>query len=447
MNIVDFEKTKDKIAVTEDAKNEKRLEMMNMYNNLVKNQEFLDILMIQMGKDIEEKFPGVEFRLISRIKTEKSFSDKLENDLIGLVDKKKIEDVKIYDTIALSIIIESVPDDIKANDPSFDSHMAELIRMRKDTHTNLKLHNAQIEEYKRRIEELKAKKQQKLSWKESNDKKIQELETLEDDIYGILDHLNKISNGLKSAVNDMDEQISHIEQDIKNMKSIISRTKDRYAREDNECNHALADFIIRNLVKFDNVKTLNLTEIPKRLKQKENYDGYRAIHNCYSTQMRVRTDDDKEENFHFICEIQGKSIDAFHVADRGKAARYHTNQAQEPGKICKRKKLPNILDVNTPEEIEKFKQEVEKNVPRFRVYTHSNYVDNEESGVRKSPEVYKLTLKECFMLYYANQLLGNEKLKIESKRDELKNLVESKKLPDDDYRLYRNYNYVDLLEK
>ena len=102
---LDFGKTKDKISIIENAKDEKRTQMRNLYSSLTKNQEFLDLLMIQIGKDIEEKFPGVKFRLISRIKTENSFSDKLENDLVGLVDKKRIEEVKIYDVIALSIII------------------------------------------------------------------------------------------------------------------------------------------------------------------------------------------------------------------------------------------------------------------------------------------------------------------------------------------------------
>ena len=81
---VDFSSTIGKITNIEKAKNKKRNEMKKMYNSLVNNQEMLDILMLQLGKNIEKKFPGLEFRLISRIKTEKSFYNKLENDLSNL---------------------------------------------------------------------------------------------------------------------------------------------------------------------------------------------------------------------------------------------------------------------------------------------------------------------------------------------------------------------------
>ena len=62
---VDFSSTIGKITNIEKAKNKKRNEMKKMYNSLVNNQEMLDILMLQLGKNIEKKFPGLEFRLIS----------------------------------------------------------------------------------------------------------------------------------------------------------------------------------------------------------------------------------------------------------------------------------------------------------------------------------------------------------------------------------------------
>ncbi len=443
MNIVDFGKTKDKIAGTEAAKNAKRSEMKKLYKSLTENQEFLDILMIQVGKDIEEKFPGVKFRLISRIKTEKSFSDKLENDLAGLVEKKKIEEVKIYDIIALSIIIEEVPDNIVSNDASFDSHISELIRIRKDTKSNLEMHNSQILSYKKRIKILENKKQRKLESKAKNDEKIKEVSKIKKDILGIKEHLENISKSLEEDIADIDEQIKNKEEDIRNMETIISRTKERFDKESNECNHAMADFIIRNLTKFDNVKTLGVTEIPKRLKQKQNYDGYRAIHNCYEAQIKVKDEVGSDEYFHFICEMQGKSIDAFYVADRGKAAKYHSGLVQEPGKIVKDKNLPNMLDINTPEEIERFRKDVRKKVPRYRIYRKLKDKDKKGQTIH---EVYRLSMKECFMLYYFNQLFGNTELGIEPQKRQLDDLVTESKLSDSDFQVYRNYHYNEIGE-
>ena len=455
MAVVDFGKTKGILAGGENARNLKVQEMKKLYTSLTENQEVLDMLMIQIGKDIEEKFPGVKFRLIARIKTEKSFQDKLDNDLAGLVDRKKIEEVRIYDIIALALIIEEVPDSIKSNNESFNSHIAELIGSRNDTKTYLDAHNLRIKEYGQRIERLRnnistlrsniADKQKN---KKFNDDKIEELSKLPNDPYGIVEHLIRISQGLKQAVEEIEgqiaeieKQIGHIQEDIDDMKIIISRTKDRLAKEENECNHFMADFIIANIAKFDNVKTLGLTEIPKRYKQKNNYDGYRASHDCYEAKIKVTNKDGKIVDFHFICEIQGKSIDSFYVADRGKAAKYHIGQTLASGKKLKEKKLPDIANIKNTEQLIECRKEVMKKVPRFRIYRRIQAKDGDSQDLR---EVYKLSLKECFMIYYYNQLFGNPGLNIEPQETEvLRRFVETENLPEKDFQVYRNYEYMD----
>ncbi len=254
----------------------------------------------------------------------------------------------------------------------------------------------------------------------------------------------KLGQYIDSDIESTDDQVKDLQNDIKNMESIIERTIERFEKEDNECNHAMADFLIKNITKFDNVKALNLTEIPKRLKQKENYDGYRAVHNCYETRIRAKNESDKEEDFYFMCEIQGKSIDAFYVADRGKAARYHTNPRQEPGKIVKNKRLPDILSVQTPEEIEAFREKVRTTVPRFRIYRHVIPKDKSEKEVA---DVYQLSMKECFMFYYYNHLFGNDALGMNTKSEELEDLVKSDKLTDKDGKVYKDYKYKEIAER
>ena len=451
MGKVDFGKTKERITILEKAKNEKRKEMNNLYKSLTENSEFLDLLMIQIGKDIEENFPGVRFRLISRIKTEKSFADKLENDLIGLVDKKRIEEVKIYDIMALSIIIDHVPHNIKSNDASFDAHISELIEIRENTKASLKLHKKQLEDYKQRINHLLERKGEKTALQQENYEKIAEViklqktsTELKEFLEKQAEHLLKLGQYIDSDIESIDDQVKDLQNDIENMEAIIERTIDRFDKEDNECNHAMADFLIKNITKFDNVKALNLTEIPKRLKQKENYDGYRAVHNCYECRIRAKNENDKEEEFYFMCEIQGKSIDAFYVADRGKAAKYHTNPRQEPGKIVKNKKLPDILKINTPEEIEQFREKVRTTVPRFRIYRH---IISKGKNEQEQADVYQLSMKESFMHYYFNQLFGNEQLGMQPKKKELDDLVKGEKLTDEDGKIYKDYEYRGLEER
>ena len=246
MGKVDFGKTKERITIIEKAKNEKRKEMNNLYKSLTENSEFLDLLMIQIGKDIEENFPGVKFRLISRIKTEKSFADKLENDLIGLVDKKRIEEVKIYDIMALSIIIEHVPHNIKSNDASFDSHISELIEIRENTKASLKLHKKQLEDYKQRINNLLERKNEKAILQQENYEKIAEViklqktsTELKDFLESQSEHLLKLGQYIDSDIESIDDQVKDLQNDIENMESIIERTIERFDKEDNEKDLAL----------------------------------------------------------------------------------------------------------------------------------------------------------------------------------------------------------------
>lgn len=447
MGKFDFRETKEKITVLEQAKNKKRTEMNELYRSLTENTEFLDMLMLQIGKDIEENFPGVRFRLISRIKTEKSFSDKLENDLIGLVDKSKVEEVKIYDIVALSIIIEHVSHNIKSSDESFNTHILELIDMRQTTKASLKMHYDQVEDYKKRIEELVKIKQEKIELKKKNELKIKELSAiikehpeLKNVLKGQQEHLYDVRQVIGKSIESIEAEVKALKQDINNMESIIERTKERYDKEDNECNHAMADFIIKNLPKFENVKALNLIEIPKRLKQKENYDGYRAIHDCYEARVKCKNDNGENEDFYFVCEIQGKSIDAFYVADRGKAATYHTDPKQIPGKIVKSKKLPDILSIRTPEEIEAFREKVRITVPRFRIYRHVVPKDKQKKSVA---DIYQLSMKENFLCYYYNQLFGNEELGLLPQEAKTRDLVEGTKLSDE-AKIYKDYEYEEL---
>lgn len=443
---LDLEEARNKLEESEKAKADKRAEIKRLYDSLTQNKEILDLLMLQIGKDIEARFPNVKFMLISRIKTEKSLSDKLENDLSGITDVKKIKELDIFDIIALSIIIESVPDEIHTGDTSFDDHIAELIQIRNESKNNIKINQEQYNGYQKRIDCFKERKEEKLCQEKENDEMLSNISQDSEDKYGMKDYLMKISKSLKSDIEDIDEQIKNMETDMANMKLIVSRTKDRYAKESNECNHTLADFIIKNLSKFDNVKEMELSDIPKRFKQKENYDGYKAVHNCYELNVKFKDVNGEEKNVEFRCEIQGKSIDAFYIADRGKAARYHTNQKEEPGKRVKRKKLPNSLEIQTSQDIDEFREEIRRTVPEYRIYRHSKSKTGVDENNLNQPDVYTLSPKEAFVLYYSNQLLGNDKLGINASPEILDDIVSSSKLSGNG-RIYKDYKYVEVEER
>jgi len=438
LSILNFENTKNKIDIRDKAKKRKRDQVYKLYENLSsKGEEFLDILMLQIGKDIEEKFPGVKFRLISRIKTQESLSDKLENDLEKADTQKEIKDIKIYDIIALSVVVEYVPSNIMTNDDSFNKCISTFFQKRTSAKNTKKDYQKQINEHKQKIEQLKRFKIEKEKFKETIDKKIAEFSEIQQNPLDIIDTLLQNSGQMQNEINFFDEQIKLMNNNISSFENSICETEKIINESSNECNHILADYLIRNLGKFDNVKSLGITEVPKRFKTKNNYDGYRAAHNCYEVSLKEKDDKGKEEDFYFVCEIQGKSIDAYYDADRGKAAKYHINPKQESGKIAKGKRLPDILNANTEAEKEEVKNKIIRRVPRFRIYRHNN------SDINSEPNVYKMSLKESFILYYYNQLFGNEKLAIPPKEKEyLDKLIKSDELVSSkDNKLYKNYNY------
>lgn len=428
------------IKSVEDAKNEKRKELKELYDNLTKNDEFLDIIMLQIGKDIEEKFPEVKFRILARIKSPESFDAKRENDLLGLTDKKEIEKVNIYDIIALSIIIEEVPDTVKANDEKFDTHMKELIGLRNETKIIIEKYENEIKEYENRIREDEESFRVHNEQLKTNEQMIEDVErqliqnTDNEELLRTIEYLKSTEKYIKKNISDFEKRIANIKKDItEKEKTTIKRTKERYSRENNDCNQALADYIVTNMEKFDNMKALNINPIPKRLKHKENYDGYKATHNCFEAEVML----DDEQKLRYPFEVQGKSIDAYYIADRGKAAKYHINPTAQPGKIVKQKKLPDILGIKTEEQKEQFIREFDKKVPRFRIYVPSviskeekeNLIEKGENAYRG--KVYKLGKRESFMIYYWNQLVGNEEIGIEKHIEEFKKISQEDILPDD----------------
>ena len=138
---------KEKMVSFEEAKMKKKKQMQRLYRSLTENEENLDMLILQLGKEIERLFPDLKFRLISRIKSEKSFNDKIDNALNKCKDVKQINNIKIYDIIGLNVIVEDVPENIissefkesQAYDKEFDSKITSLLEDKENKKIDIKI--------------------------------------------------------------------------------------------------------------------------------------------------------------------------------------------------------------------------------------------------------------------------------------------------------------------
>ncbi len=440
---VDFSSTIGKITNIEKAKNKKRNEMKKMYNSLVNNQEMLDILMLQLGKNIEKKFPGLEFRLISRIKTEKSFYNKLENDLSNLSEITDIENLCIYDIMALSVIVEKVPNIVKSaytkNDASydenFDKKISDLIDARNATKISMEKCDNLIKEKNEEITKKEKNKTSKIEQKNINDDIIEKASS------ELKEYLKKISFGYKHDIDELQKDITKIKSEIHELNCINNNNENILSKQEDECNRIVANFIVEKMSTFENIKALDMKDIPNRLKSKEKYNGYRALHNSFEMVKKEQDENGKQIDFRFMCEVQGKSLDAFYIADRGIAAQYHIKPETESQKNSKNKDLPDIMNINTEKEKKQFREYVKKNVPVYRMYRHTKFNKGVPVG---EPEIYKLSTKEGFMLYYYNQLLGNEILGIKPDLNKTKHYLKSETIQEGDSKRYNKFEYKEL---
>lgn len=417
-----LEDIKSKIALMDDAKNKKREEMRNLYDRLIENEENLDLLIMQLGKEIGRLFPSLKFKLIARIKSEKSFEDKLENALNKCSDLKSVNDVQIYDIIGLNVVIEEVPNDVISEDfkksssyeDAFDLNITGLINERESKKLDMKVLKKIIKKEEKQIRKLK----------NFMKKKCEKLAKLKETILKNPDNeiLKEIILDYENDINNCNMQIGELTQKINILREVLENTKKSVEDKNNECNHEFAKFIVRKLSDFEGIQILGLKGIKNRFKILDKDNGYKSIHNCFS--FSVKQQDKKVK---YICEIQGKSINAFNQANNGRAAKYHVSPQAKKGKRLKNKNLPDILSVNTPEEKEMFLKQLRKSLPKFRLYRNLN----------GNAEVYNLSLRECYMYYYYNQLFGNEILGIQKNNEHINAIVTSGILSDDS-KIYTN---------
>lgn len=416
---------KNKIEGIEKAKNNKREEMKRKYEELTENEENLDMLMMQLGKEIERIFPNLKFVLLGRIKSPQSFEDKLENALNKCQDIKNVKEVQIYDIIGLNVIVEDVPNDLKLDnfrksesyDKDFESNISYYILRKKTVVADMNRckndDDASKENLQRLKEEINRKKNRLLKLNER-------LETVKEEQTKnqILEDMDEIKQDIKNC----NMQIKCLNKIMSTHNEILAHGKILDEIQKNECNNEMAKFIIRNLNKFECVKLLGVKSIKNRFKIIEKDNGYRSTHNCYA--MKIK---EKDRIVNYECEIQGKSIQAYYESSRGRAAKYHIQPDPKPGKKLKNKNLPDILSVKTPEDKKKFLDKVARTVPKFRIYRNNG----------GKSEIYKLSLRERYMFYYYNQLFGNEILGI-SKNNKQINAVTGTDILDGKGEIYNS---------
>lgn len=307
------------------------------------SQESLDCALkffLMFADEIEKKFPGVEFTLKGRVKSPKSFMDKVA---------KTEEGHLIYDNIGFCLVIEKVPDEVEFKQKLCEKYVQDRINI------GLKIDNEKsdiqliLEKYNNTINQLKEmdKNEEIIKNRIENLKNCKEPDN--EFIYALkgLIVAKKIYQDLASFL---------IEQVVNKSEKFVDISNEYLSLKDNDINEMMATDIEDTVMK--DPKFLKFLE--KLNRTKFHYGGksgdYIAYHNTFiiKNDSMIKGDNGEEaiDNFKTMFEVQAIAGQNNQIAIE--------NHSSAPGKG---RNIPRLMD-----DKKAFADLAIKSVPLFFIY-------------------------------------------------------------------------------
>lgn len=364
--------------------NKKDVENLKVKYEKLRSNESIDYMkkiLLEFGQEIQKRFPGVDFILKARIKSPKSYNDKINK----LRKKSPIGKKDIYDGIGFCLIIKSVADDFDFNHALCSLNVKKRMQIKlnianeKSGFTMLKRkHKKIIKQYEEigSVQEIKEELE-----------KLKSSETKNEHLIKILENSLKSQELLKSYV---DELIINAQD--KNAK-IVKLGNDYYMAIDNKINEMIGIHIMNKLTNDEKfMSNLGLEIVPNR---KKFHDGgksgyYIAYHDTLGST-------NKEFESWWDMEAQSVSYENYVNSKEGTA-----KHSQCEGKS---RTFPMIGE--TKEEQKRFIEEVLNSAPQNYVYENGKY---EHGQTIKKGSVYKCSDIENVVYYYVEELKGQPDL-------------------------------------
>ena len=267
-----MENFKNSLLLNKNDDNETKYEELKKERDILlspKYQDFSNLILVTIGKEIEEQFPGVKFRLLCRTKSYDSFEKKA---------KKKIKQKsKLYDNIGYEIFIEEIPDDFETDDIEFNNKLKMLLKDR----ANFKniLTKAQLE----------------------HDDLIQQGKTP--------DYISRMQDDIFRST---------YEKLVEYSNNLVKTAEENLAKRNGDCGLELANHIITYLCKHSKVlKKLGISPIAGREKEHtKRYTAYQSYHNTIQVKNRNLNVE------HWIAELQATSSYSYDQAEERTCSSY-----------------------------------------------------------------------------------------------------------------------------
>lgn len=375
----------DKQTKTKEEKEEDyRKKLMDQYEFLTSDSslEFTQKVFMTLGREIEESFPGVKFRLKGRVKSRESAEEKI-NRIINKSDKN---DKKIFDTLGFCLVIDEIPFSAKIK----HNLCQKSLNKRAVVKTQIAEQNLKL---MRQLERYEKSEKDEMSL-------IKEKEQALEDIKQLIDE-EKYNELLQLIDKDKKMFSDHEKQHIVHIGDIqyaITKLKEQYELRDRECNNYLARHILNKIIdESPSLSKLGISRIPHRAKV---HDGgktgyYVAFHDSVQS----------SKNKNWVLEIQAMSHQNYEESREG--------DAQHSKSEGKERVLPPYGD--TKSEIEEFKELTLKETPQNMIYESGG---KNEDGTIKKGRVYVCSEVENITYHFLEALEEHPELFKEIIRDE-----------------------------
>lgn len=341
--------------------------------NSEESKKYTKKVLLEMGKYIEQKYPGVDFELKLRFKSPESFKGKKDR-----MRELKEKDKPIYDIIGCCLVVKEVSKDFAFDHKlcrKYKKRISEIELQIINATANLKLlqneyktvMNDNVLKDEDRIREQIARLQNL----NSTDELI--LETIET-LKIALERIEKIRELAKRLMQEIENQ----NREIVNLQNELKETKE------NETNEMIATHIMNNLLTDKSfLNPLKLKKIPGRTK---NHDGgksgfYVAVHDAMGSDLLK----------YWKLEVKGQS-----------GTNYEESKLDHPKAEGKGRNFPSITR-------DDFINLVLNTVPKNLVYQHGKFKNGK---FIKEPSVYECSDVENVVYYYADILKGESTEKI-----------------------------------
>ncbi len=390
-----------------------RQELQNQYKYLTskESQKFMQYVLYILGREIEHEFPGVEFLLKERTKSENSHDRKKDK----VLKKDSNKDKKIFDTLGCCLVIKHIPFGTNIEHKLCQKHLTE--RAKKYTEieeTKLRLKKT-IQEYKQ-LEEEEDKEIQEAELE------LQELEVQANESEETRRKLELKKERLKRAKERCSKEKESHKNHIASIEELIQTYQQQYDMEDKEANNALARHILNKIIDMPVVaKKLGITRVPHRSKV---HDGgksgyYIAFHDSVTSskikewtkriqemtaQDNTETEENEDKNHTsskdeaWVLEIQAMSSQNYEQTKQNGKAQHSKCDGKE-------RILPPLGE--TLEENERFKERVLRDTPKNMVYQSSI---KKSDGTIREGRVYVCSEVENVTYHFLEALENNPEL-------------------------------------